>query len=394
MQVLQPINDHQQPVKITSEYIFQEAPLTRCIYHPQYIRHFCKEPNCLMPLCQDCIQVHPHQHSRYIDSIESTLTQVYKGYASRANEIATHQTGDILQIRQDLHKLIDTIVDDVLNKADQNYQYNLIVQWRNLLKKLEKLKDPNYCLKETILYFADQDNQNPQLKYQGVPIQVNYEALEQAKFHLHHLFMVTLEDGEYFFRPGEKTGDNPIRRVSRMIYDPVLSTHADYQPYNYSPQRLMVSQPVQQIPQQIIYQTQVAPPVQTQQPPIVQIVPQVQPYTQTYIQQPQPLSFTQPPPQPQPIVINKTEPPQPLVYYQESPIKMVQPKQEPVIQQITVPQPTIQQQIPQPQIIQYVQPVVRAPQQTIPTAYTVSASKPFAPLQSGEYSHPYPLVQQ
>lgn len=47
--------------------------------------------------------------------------------------------------------------------------------------------------------------------------------------------MVTLDDGEYFFRPGEKTGDNPIRRVSRMIYDPVLPTHSDYQPYNYSP---------------------------------------------------------------------------------------------------------------------------------------------------------------
>ncbi|CAK92092.1 unnamed protein product (macronuclear) [Paramecium tetraurelia] len=393
MQVLQPINDQQQPVKITSDYLFQEAPITRCIYHPQYIRHFCKEPSCLMPLCQDCIQVHPHQHSRYIDSIESTLTQVYKGYASRANEIATHQTGDILQIRQDLHKLIDTIVDDVLNKADKNYHYDLIVQWRNLIKKLERLRDPNNCLKETILYFADQDNQNPLLKYQGVPIQVNYEALEQAKFHLHHLFMVTLQDGEYFFRPGERTGDNPIRRVSRMIYDPVLPTHADYQPYNYSPQRMMINQPMQPIPQPVIYQTQVLPPVQTQQPSIVQIVPQVQPYTQTPIQ-PQPIQYALPQPQPQPIVINKTEVPQPLVYYQESPIKMVSSKQDPIIQQSTVPQVVIQQQTPQPQIIQYVQPVVRAPQQVVPTVYTVSNSKPFAPLQSGEYSHPYPLVQQ
>lgn len=37
--------------------------------------------------------------------------------------------------------MIDRLVDDVLEKADNTYEEDLIREWQQIIKKLEKLKD-------------------------------------------------------------------------------------------------------------------------------------------------------------------------------------------------------------------------------------------------------------
>lgn len=76
-------------------------------------------------------------------NFEESLTQVYRQYSRRANEIALLQRNDILSLRRDLHRLIDRLVDDVLERADNNYEEELVLEWRNLIKRLEKLNDPS-----------------------------------------------------------------------------------------------------------------------------------------------------------------------------------------------------------------------------------------------------------
>ena len=68
-----------------------------------------------------------------VESIEDSLSDVYAGYAARANEIATHSRNDLLGLRKDLHKLIDRLVEDVLEKADNNYEEDLVKEWRSTI---------------------------------------------------------------------------------------------------------------------------------------------------------------------------------------------------------------------------------------------------------------------
>ncbi|CAD8123619.1 unnamed protein product [Paramecium sonneborni] len=230
-QQLQPINHHQQPVSISPDYAFTSPPQTKCVYHPQFITHFCKKTSCLLPLCQMCLQTHPTQHAKSIETIQSTLTQVYRGYAKRANEIAIHQRQDILQLRQDLHSFIDSIFQDLLKKADQNYQQDLIVEWRNLISKLEKLKDSQTCMKEAILYFVepDQGYHEPLLTYQNNPIKIDQFQLQQAKFHLNRLFTINFNNAEPNNYTENEWQENAIRRVSSIVDESEV-----YQIYNYT----------------------------------------------------------------------------------------------------------------------------------------------------------------
>ncbi|CAD8212865.1 unnamed protein product [Paramecium octaurelia] len=331
-QQLQPINDQQQPVQISPDYTFTSLPQTKCIYHPKFITHFCKKTSCLMPLCDTCLGTHSPQHSKFIDSIQNTLTQVYRGYAKRANEIALHQRHDFLQLRQDLHKLIDAIFEDLLRKADQNYQPDLVFEWRNLISKLEKLKDSQTCMKEAILYFVepDQGYHEPQLTYQNNPIQINQFSLQQVKLHLNRLFTVASNNGEFLnLRDNEWQEDNPIRRVSSIVDDSVV-----YSLYNYTDSNL---------PNNNINNKN-----NNNNNPN---------YNKNHNNHHQ---------------IDNTP-----AQFDQSPIRLVLPIEE---------QYTIQS----PAGIQYAQPIVRTPY-TVPSVYTISTVRPFK--QSREFSYAFPYVQ-
>lgn len=63
--MLQPVNDQVLPIKIRDDFQFQNPPLAKCLYHPLPIKHFCTIPECLMPLCSDCLMNHPRDHTHY-----------------------------------------------------------------------------------------------------------------------------------------------------------------------------------------------------------------------------------------------------------------------------------------------------------------------------------------
>ncbi|KAM3131580.1 hypothetical protein pb186bvf_016364 [Paramecium bursaria] len=339
--MLQPINDNIQPAFIQPDYQFKLAPSAQCIYHPQFIRHFCREPNCLMPLCQECIQVHPREHSRFITSIEESLSECYSGLASQANNIVNYDCGDIISLRKDLHKMIDFFLDEILDRADNFYEEEQTQQWRIIIKKLENLKDPRECIQELIKFHLPENNAPLQLYYKGHPVLANYDALEQIRIALTQLLYANngpILPRDLFPYDKEKrlkrrrpaplnqvqyqihNYSTPIRADTYSVYSPLIQSPPIHQP---------VVQPVVQPMQTVVPQQYIPPQVQVAPKQIIQQqpqIPQIQ-YKQQYFPVSQPnVVYQESPVKIPPQIINVVKSPQTIasVYQQQHPVQ-VQP---------------------------------------------------------------------
>ena len=56
---------NEDPTRVNQHYKFErdKIPKIRCAYHKDfYISHFCKEQQCTLPLCHECVKKHEEWH--------------------------------------------------------------------------------------------------------------------------------------------------------------------------------------------------------------------------------------------------------------------------------------------------------------------------------------------
>ena len=71
----------------------RHPPQVSCIYHPEFpLMNFCKNSDCLMPLCANCVSLHTIDHSQngtygQFDTIENVLCDSEKNLMNLDNKL-------------------------------------------------------------------------------------------------------------------------------------------------------------------------------------------------------------------------------------------------------------------------------------------------------------------
>ncbi|CAD8099739.1 unnamed protein product [Paramecium primaurelia] len=164
----------------------QSTPIVSCHYHPdQYIQNFCKNPDCLLPLCPMCVTIHqddhlgqdyaPHfdllsyclgeQYNKIVD-ICNLLGEDIEDVVELKNLVKNHrevQKKKFLEAKEQFYKAIDTFMqnlennlnsqsikqtDQLLNEINQFHRLSYD-RWNNMQGRLQKLNSEK-CLKTLI----------------------------------------------------------------------------------------------------------------------------------------------------------------------------------------------------------------------------------------------------
>ncbi|CAD8080359.1 unnamed protein product [Paramecium sonneborni] len=189
--------------KIQPHYRFDcnNMPKIQCYYHQDspnnYIKYFCRQPECLMPLCDKCIQYHLNQYHTQTQSnivpFETVLSEIYQNLAADCNEmcdqinkiqqLSERTTTDKLIGKQSLqtnpNKLIDSARDQVIaivnNYFDTLKTYlltqieepqsdlnvkpaikDLKIRWEQNIKDLESINNPQASIEKVIEYCEEE----------------------------------------------------------------------------------------------------------------------------------------------------------------------------------------------------------------------------------------------
>ncbi|CAD8189945.1 unnamed protein product [Paramecium pentaurelia] len=161
----------------------QSTPIVNCHYHPdQYIQNFCKNLDCLLPLCPMCVTIHqddhitqnyaPHfdllgyclgeQYNKTVD-ICNLLGEDIEDVVELKNLVKNHreiQKKKFLEAKEQFYKAIDSFMqnlennlnsssikqtDQLLNEINQFHRL-AYDRWENMQGRLQKLNSEK-CLK-------------------------------------------------------------------------------------------------------------------------------------------------------------------------------------------------------------------------------------------------------
>ncbi|KAM3139354.1 hypothetical protein pb186bvf_008574 [Paramecium bursaria] len=159
------LRPNEDPQKVNQHYKFERnsMPKVRCVYHDkEVITHFCKEQQCILPLCPVCVKLHEDYHYQNksrsnIVLYEVLLTEAYSNIASIANQIcdrenqivhlALNQTTPENNLHTNPIQLIDATKQQVINIVE-NYFQSLKIFVSTQLSGLHKPIDPTQIIAE------------------------------------------------------------------------------------------------------------------------------------------------------------------------------------------------------------------------------------------------------
>ncbi|CAD8161360.1 unnamed protein product [Paramecium pentaurelia] len=189
--------------KIQPHYRFDSnnMPKIQCYYHQDspnnYIKYFCRQPECLMPLCDKCVQQHLNQYHTQTQSnivpFETILSEIYQNLAADCNEmcdqinkiqsLSERTTTDKLVGKQSLQtnpiKLIESARDQVIAIVNNYFETlktylltqieeplpdinvkpalkDLKVRWEQNIKDLESINNPVASIEKVIEYCEEE----------------------------------------------------------------------------------------------------------------------------------------------------------------------------------------------------------------------------------------------
>ncbi|CAD8168456.1 unnamed protein product [Paramecium pentaurelia] len=189
--------------KIQPHYRFDSnnMPRIQCYYHQDnpnnYIKYFCRQPECLMPLCDKCVQQHLTQYHTQTQSniipFETILSEIYQNLAADCNEmcdqinkiqqLSERTTTDKLVGKKSLYtnptKLIESARDQVIAIVNNYFETlktylltqieeplpdinvkpaikDLKLKWEQNIKDLESINNPVASIEKVIEYCEEE----------------------------------------------------------------------------------------------------------------------------------------------------------------------------------------------------------------------------------------------
>ncbi|CAD8191776.1 unnamed protein product [Paramecium octaurelia] len=405
-QHVQPQQQQQQPIPTFQpqklKHILynaqQSTPIVSCHYHPdQFIQNFCKNPDCLLPLCPMCVTIHqddhigqeyaPHfdllgyclgeQYNKIVD-ICNLLGEDIEEVVELKNLVKNHrevQKKKFLEAKEQFYKAIDTFMqnlennlnsqsikqtDQLLNEINQFHRL-AYDRWFNMQGRLQKLNSEK-CLKTLIKSYRQSRPEDVYQRQHEMTLQFVDSVkndLDQVEIRPHQLQVILDQLQSYIFitrdqvkQPKQASPIKPQQQqpiIRRVVHERPSSQQHHHNSNSPIPTRVLQGFPILQKFNPV---TAIETMNMPQLPPIPTGFPQVLPFpNQQFNFQPQSMMLP-----------NSQFIPQPLLNMQ-LPFQTQHPYQNP-------PQLLKQTQLPQP-LQQYVQPLqstVATQQQNQPLA--------------------------
>ncbi|KAM3135308.1 hypothetical protein pb186bvf_012606 [Paramecium bursaria] len=211
------------PIKLSSvQFTAYNVPRVECHYHKgQFIVNFCQAPQCIMPLCPICIQIHSQEHINegsypIFVSLETLLNEVFGVVQLEASkfyhsfqDIKTHrgtfETNADRTIRKlrDIKVRIIEVVDQFFSGLENEIQHkqkkNVINQDRDANHLLRVIKDrldsmnqmlstlsSTKCLQAIIPYYTTTFHEDNQQYYLKIDEYINQFPTVNSEIYFDH----------------------------------------------------------------------------------------------------------------------------------------------------------------------------------------------------------------
>ena len=224
----------QQPLNQTKkiEFNLKNLPISKCSYHNDLpIMNFCKSPDCLMPLCAECIKIHSMQHreNNSFGDFE-TLEAIFKETYESLSKFGNFMEEDIKKIHNLQHKNKNAYINlEEKIQVEKNKLIEIIENYFNCLMKEgreEVSKNENRFDEEIDKAFEEIKEKKEFLN--------KFFSKIQSKKYLKHVIQFFHDDFDKQFNNFHKNISNFIEGIESKFISPIV----DYNKLNLISQEL------------------------------------------------------------------------------------------------------------------------------------------------------------